>query len=149
MPPPSNVTVIGGGIVGLATALALTRLGTRRLLLLEAEPRLAAHQTGHNSGVIHSGIYYKAGSLKARNCVAGREAMYRFCAEHGVGYERCGKIVVATHADELGALAELERRGIANGLQGLRRLRAEEIAELQPHATGIARLAVSETRIVD
>ena len=149
MPSPSNVTVIGGGIVGLATALALTRLGTRRVHLVEAEPRLAAHQTGHNSGVIHSGIYYKPGSLKARTCVEGREAMYRFCAEHGIPYERCGKIVVATRTDELGALAELERRGVANGLQGLRRLRAEDIKEIEPHATGIAGLAVAETGIVD
>ena len=149
MPPTADVTIIGGGIVGLATATALLRAHPRRLLLLEAESRLAAHQTGHNSGVIHSGLYYKAGSLKAQNCVDGRDAMYRFCADHGIAHERCGKIVVATSEAELPGLAELERRGVANGLRGLRRLRAEEIRELEPHATGIAGLAVAETGIVD
>src|SRR5205085_10551740 len=104
---------------------------------LEAEDRVAAHRTGHNSGVIHSGLYYKPGSLKARNCVEGREALYRFCGEHGVAHERCGKVVVATRPDELPALDELERRGRANGLTGLRRLRPEQIREYEPHVRGL------------
>jgi L-2-hydroxyglutarate oxidase len=147
--PHYDVAIIGGGIVGLATARALTARCSLSLIVLEAEAALAAHQTGHNSGVIHSGLYYKPGSLKARNCVAGREAMYRFCAEHGLAHERCGKLVVATLPDELPALAELERRGLANGLKGLRRVGPEEIREYEPHVTGLAGLLVPETGIVD
>src|SRR5580693_7866376 len=108
-----DVAIIGGGIVGMATALALSKERRWSVIVLEAEERLASHQTGHNSGVIHSGLYYKPGSLKARNCVEGREALYRFCQEHGVPQERCGKVVVATCAGELPALHELERRGRA------------------------------------
>ncbi|HJT77750.1 MAG TPA: L-2-hydroxyglutarate oxidase [Gemmataceae bacterium] len=144
-----DVAIIGGGIVGLATALALTGRFRLSLMVLEAEDRVAAHQTGHNSGVIHSGLYYKPGSLKARNCVAGRELMYRFCQEHGIRHERCGKLVVATQESELPALAELERRGNANGLKGIRRLGPEEIREQEPHVAGIAGLLVPETGIVD
>lgn len=144
-----DVAIIGGGIVGLATAWALAPRHGRSLVVLEAEGRLAAHQTGHNSGVIHSGLYYKPGSLKARNCVVGREELYRFCAEYGVAHERCGKLVVATCADEVSRLDELQRRGNANGLKGLRRLSAEAIRELEPHAAGIAGLWVPETGIVD
>jgi L-2-hydroxyglutarate oxidase len=144
-----DVAVIGGGIIGLATAMALKSRSQASLIVLEAEPRLGAHQTGHNSGVIHSGLYYKPGSLKARNCVEGREAMYRFCQEHGIAHERCGKVVVATGPDEVPALEELERRGTANGLKGVRRLRPEEIRELEPHASGVAGLHVPETGIVD
>jgi len=144
-----DVGIIGGGIVGTATALALTEEGISRVLVVEAEGRLAEHQTGHNSGVIHSGLYYKPGSLKAVNCVAGREAMYRFCAEHGIPHEACGKIVVATHPSQLPALDELERRGHANGLVGLRRLTPEGIREVEPHAAGIAGLYVPQTGIVD
>ena len=115
-----DVAVIGGGIVGAATAMALLESAPGlSLVLLEKEPRLAAHQTGHNSGVIHSGLYYRPGSLKAQNCTAGREALYAFCAEHGVAHERCGKIVVATREEELPQLAELERRGRENGLAGI------------------------------
>src|SRR5919106_2015742 len=117
-----DVAVIGGGIIGLATAMVLKSSSQASLIMLEAENRLGAHQTGHNSGVIHSGLYYKPGSLKARNCVEGREAMYRFCQEHGIAHDRCGKVVVATSPSELPALDELERRGAANGLLGLRRL---------------------------
>src|SRR6476469_1044947 len=119
-----DAAVIGGGIVGLATALALTERGCRSVVVLEAENHLAAHQTGHNSGVIHSGLYYKPGSAKARNCAEGREAMYRFSGEHGIPHDRCGKLVVATSQKELGPLAELERRGIANGLKDIKRLDA-------------------------
>src|SRR5690348_9909740 len=116
-----DVVVIGGGIVGMATAMAMLRAYGVRLVVVEAEDRLAAHQTGHNSGVIHSGLYYKPGSLKARLCAEGREAMYDFCKEHGIAHERCGKIVVATRESELPALDELERRGRANGLEGMLR----------------------------
>jgi (S)-2-hydroxyglutarate dehydrogenase len=144
-----DVVIIGGGIVGLATAMALKTGSPASLAILEAEDRLAQHQTGHNSGVIHSGLYYKPGSLKARNCVTGREAMYRFCQEHSIAHERCGKVVVATDPRELPALDELERRGRANGLQGLRRLGPEAIREYEPHTSGIAGLLVSETGIVD
>ncbi|HMC64930.1 MAG TPA: FAD-dependent oxidoreductase, partial [Gemmataceae bacterium] len=106
----------------MATAMALTSRNRSSLIVLEAENRIAAHQSGNNSGVIHSGLYYRPGSLKARNCVEGREAMYRFCEAHGIPVERPGKIVVATQNSELPALEELERRGKANGLQGLTRL---------------------------
>ena len=144
-----DVAIIGGGIIGLATAMALVEAHGIRLAVLEAEDRLAAHQTGHNSGVIHSGLYYKPGSLKAANCVSGREAMVQFCAQHDIAYERCGKLVVAVSPAELPALDELERRGRANGLAGLRRLAAGEIAEYEPHAAGVAALHVPETGIVD
>lgn len=144
-----DVAVIGGGIVGLATAMALSERPGRRIAVLEAEDRLAAHQTGHNSGVIHSGLYYKPGSMKARTCAQGREALYRFCEEHGIPFERCGKVVIATSEDEIPRLDELERRGRANGLMGIRRLRAEEIRELEPNASGIAGLLVPETGIVE
>lgn len=144
-----DVVIIGGGIVGLATAIALKSGSQSSLIVVEAENRLAQHQTGHNSGVIHSGLYYKPGSLKARNCVVGREAMYRFCQEHGIAHEPCGKVVVATQPRELPALEELERRGHANGLQGVRRLGPEEIREYEPHSSGIAGLLVPETGIVD
>jgi L-2-hydroxyglutarate oxidase len=145
-----DVTVIGGGIVGMATAREmLARDPGLSLLVLEAEDRLAAHQTGNNSGVIHSGLYYKPGSLKARYCVEGREAMYQFCRANGIAHDRCGKIVVAACEEHLPALQELERRGRANGLQGLRSLRAEELREYEPHVAGIAGLHVPETGIVD
>jgi (S)-2-hydroxyglutarate dehydrogenase len=147
--PKYDIAVIGGGIVGLATAMTLTSLSSVSLVVLEAENRLAAHQTGHNSGVIHSGLYYKPGSLKARNCVEGQKAMYRFCQEHGIAHEQCGKVVVATDTSELPALATLEERGQANGLRGLRRLKPEEIKEFEPHVAGIAGLLVPETGIVN
>jgi (S)-2-hydroxyglutarate dehydrogenase len=144
-----DVAVVGGGIVGAATAMAI--LGRRRvsLVLVEKEDHLAAHQTGNNSGVIHSGLYYKPGSLKARNCTTGRAALYRFCTERGIPTESCGKVVVATREDQLGVLDELQRRGEANGLTGLRRLRSEEIKEIEPHAAGIVGLLVPQTGIVD
>ena len=152
-----DVAVIGGGIVGAATGMALaTRYassasGSRppTVVVLEAEPRLAAHQTGNNSGVIHSGLYYKPGSLKAKLCVEGRLALYEFCRERGVRHECCGKIVVATREAELPALEELERRGAANGLAGMRRLNADQLREHEPHVTGMAGLFVPETGIVD
>ncbi|PYQ62757.1 MAG: L-2-hydroxyglutarate oxidase [Acidobacteria bacterium] len=143
-----DVAVIGGGLIGLATAMALSGQG-KRVTVLEAEERLAAHQSGHNSGVIHSGIYYQPGSLKAELCAAGSRALYRFCAEEGIAHERCGKLIVATSPEELPALDELQRRGEANGLDRVRRLAAQEIREIEPHAAGIAALHVPETGIVD
>src|SRR5207249_2713764 len=135
--PAYDAAVIGGGIVGRATAMALAAERRLSVVVLEAESRLAAHQSGNTSGVIHAGLYYKPGSLKARNCVEGREAMYRFCDEHGIRAERCGKLVVATEERELPRLDELERRGRANGLEGLERLGPEGIREREPHAAGI------------
>ncbi|HJZ92529.1 MAG TPA: FAD-dependent oxidoreductase, partial [Gemmataceae bacterium] len=124
-----DIAIVGGGIIGLGTALALVEQTSARIVVLEAEGRLAAHQTGHNSGVIHSGLYYKPGSLKAKNCAEGRDLMYRYCADNGIPHERCGKVVVATSEQELPALTELEHRGTANGLVGLRRLGPEEVRE--------------------
>ncbi|MBZ0102790.1 MAG: FAD-dependent oxidoreductase, partial [Thermoanaerobaculia bacterium] len=111
----SQVLVVGGGIVGLATARALALAAGRRVTLLEAEPGLARHQTGHNSGVLHAGLYYRPGSRKAATCAAGRAALSAFLAERGLPHERCGKLVVALGEAELGRLDELERRGRANG----------------------------------
>src|SRR5215212_4653513 len=143
----TDVLIVGGGIVGLGTALALA--GRTSVTVVEAEKHVALHQTGHNSGVIHSGLYYKPGSAKARNCAEGRELMYRFCEENGIPHERCGKLVVATEERELPALAELERRGAANGLQGVKRVSATEMREIEPHVAGIAGLRVPETGIVN
>jgi len=139
--------VIGGGIVGLATALSMAERG-HPPIVLEAESRLAMHQTGHNSGVIHSGLYYKPGSSKARLCREGLEAMYRFCAEENVPHRRCGKMVVAVRDEELPRLATLEERGRANGVN-VRRLSVGEMREREPEVTGIAALWVDETGVVN
>ena len=144
-----DVAVAGGGIVGLATALALVESGQLSVVLLEAEERLAGHQSSHNSGVIHSGLYYLPDSLKAQTCREGREAMYRFCADEGIPYRQDGKLVVATRPEELAALAQLEARGRANGLAGIRQLGQEELRELEPEVTGLAGLWVPETGVVD
>lgn len=144
-----DIVIIGGGIVGLATAMALSRFSKIKINVIEAEDKLAAHQTGNNSGVIHSGLYYKPGSLKAKNCVEGREQMYRFCEQHQIPHDRCGKIVVATSEEELSRLDDLEKRGRANGLKGLKRINAAELKDYEPHVTGIAGLHVPETGIVD
>ena len=144
-----DIIFIGGGIVGTASALKLLEKKQLRILLLEAEDSLAKHQTGNNSGVIHSGLYYKPGSLKALNCTRGREMLYRFCEEHSIPHERCGKIVVAADESELPQLKMLEERGIENGLQGIKRLTKEEIKEFEPHANGIEALYVPQTGIVD
>jgi L-2-hydroxyglutarate oxidase len=143
-----DIAVVGGGLVGAATAMALAESGLS-VAVLEAEDRLAVHQSGHNSGVIHSGLYYKPGSLKARLCVEGARALYRLCEEEGIAHQRCGKLVLATAPEEVPRLDELERRGRANGLTGLRRLAAAEIPEIEPHAVGIDGLHVPETSIVD
>jgi L-2-hydroxyglutarate oxidase LhgO len=145
-----DVVVIGGGIVGLATALAVVRLRQElSVVVLEKERAVASHQTGHNSGVIHTGLYYKPGSLKARTCARGRGLLERFCHEHDVRVDRCGKVVVATHANQVPRLEELERRGQANGVSGLRRLAMGELREREPHAAGVQALLVPETAIVD
>ena len=145
----TDIAIIGAGIVGLATALDLVRRFRVSITILEAETKIAQHQTGHNSGVIHAGLYYKPGSEKARNCAEGREAMFRFCAEHGLPHERCGKLVVATEEREVPALDELLRRGIANGLDGVRKLSGPELREHEPHVAGLAGLFVPQTGIVD
>ena len=143
-----ELVIIGGGIVGLATALEAVRRN-RRVAVLEKEGAIACHQTGHNSGVIHSGIYYKPGSLKAKNCVAGAAAMVAFCREHGVPFDLCGKVVVATAESELPGLNELMRRGTANGVPGLVMITPDRLRELEPHCTGIAALHVPGTGITD
>ncbi len=135
--------------MGLATALALIESGVRSTVVLEAEDRLAAHQSGHNSGVIHSGLYYRPGSLRARTCVEGREAMYRFCAEEGVPCRRCGKIVAAARPAQVETLRTLEERGRANGLRDLRRLDGPTLRELEPALRGVEGLWVGETGVVD
>jgi 2-hydroxyglutarate dehydrogenase len=145
-----DLAIIGAGIVGLATAREL--LGRRpglRIAVVDRAGEVGTGQTGHNSGVIHAGIYYKPGSLKAKLCVEGAARMYAFCEERGIAVERCGKVIVALGESELGRLDELERRGQANGVPGLRRLTAPEITELEPHCTGIAGLHSPNTGIVD
>jgi len=145
-----DLTIIGGGIVGLASALEVVqRYPQLKLLVLEKEDRLAAHQTGHNSGVIHSGIYYKPGSLKAQTCVSGARELVAFCEQHDILYERCGKVVVATAAEELPRLEELFRRGTANGVAGVEMIGPERLREIEPHATGIKALYVPTTGIID
>jgi L-2-hydroxyglutarate oxidase LhgO len=145
-----DVIVIGGGIVGLAAALAITKRFPRlRLLLLEKESRVGQHQSSHNSGVIHSGIYYKPGSLKAKLCVEGARAMVDFCRENGVPHQVCGKVIVATDEEEFPRLEELRKRGEANGLTGVRLIDTEQLREIEPHARGFRALAVPSTGITD
>ncbi|HET6848299.1 MAG TPA: L-2-hydroxyglutarate oxidase [Gaiellales bacterium] len=145
-----DLVVVGAGIIGLATARELLRRHPDMALqVLEREPAVAAHQTGHNSGVIHQGVYYQPGSLKARLCVAGARELYDYCDARGIPAERCGKLIVATDAGELSRLDELERRGVANGVPGLRRVDAEELRQIEPHASGIAALHSPQTGIVD
>ena len=149
-PTECDFAVIGGGILGLAVARELLgRHPGARLCVLEAERRIGAHQTGRSSGVIHAGIYYSPGSLKARLCAEGARELYAYCDERGVGYRKSGKLIVATAVSELDGLAELERRGRANGVAGLRRLDAGEIREVEPAAAGLAALHSPETGVVD
>ena len=145
-----DVVIVGGGIVGLATALALLKKSqSLKVIVLEKESSVARHQTGHNSGVIHSGLYYKPGSLKARNCLDGYAKLLQFCDENEIAHEVCGKIVVATSQSELGQLEMLYERGIANELVGVRKLNQNEIQEIEPHCRGVAGLFVPQTGIVD
>ena len=145
-----DIAVIGGGIVGLATAFRLTRSHPDlRVALIEKENTLAAHQTGHNSGVIHSGLYYKPGSAKARTCVVGGQMLRDFCREHGVRFEICGKVVVATKEEELPALDMLHQRGTANGVPDLAVIGPERLREIEPHAAGIRALHVPHAGIID
>lgn len=149
-PRECDVVVVGAGILGLASAreLALRHDGIR-IAVLEREGSIAAHQTGRTSGVIHAGIYYRPGSLKARLCVAGARELYEYCEERGIHAERSGKLIVATDETELDPLAELERRGHENEVPGLRRIETAEIREIEPHATGVAALHSPATGVVD
>jgi L-2-hydroxyglutarate oxidase LhgO len=145
-----DLAVVGAGIVGLAVAReVLRRRPGSNLIVIDRQATVGYHQTGHNSGVIHSGVYYKPGSLKARLCVTGARLMYEFCEANGIPYQRCGKLIVALRADELARLAELEARGHANGVPGLRRVSAAEIADIEPECRGLAALHSPATGIVD
>jgi (S)-2-hydroxyglutarate dehydrogenase len=145
-----DLAIVGAGIIGLATARELlSRRPGLRVAVVDRADEVGTGQTGNNSGVIHAGIYYKPGSLKAKLCVEGAARMYAFCEERAIAVERCGKVIVALHESELDRLDELERRGQANGVPGLRRLTAPEITELEPHCTGIAGLHSPNTGIVD
>jgi 2-hydroxyglutarate dehydrogenase len=149
-PDRCDVVVVGAGILGLATARELTRRHRGlTVAVLEREAHIAQHQTGHNSGVVHAGIYYAPGSLKARLCVEGARELYELCEERGIAHARCGKVIVATVPSELPALDELERRGRANGVPGLKRLDPSGLREIEPHATGVAALHSPATGIVD
>ena len=148
--PRFDVMIVGGGIIGLAAAREiLTRRPGASLAIVEKEPALGAHQTGHNSGVIHSGIYYASGSLKARLCVSGSREMYAYCERHGIPTERCGKVIVATDESELGRLENLLERGRANGVEGLELIGPERLREIEPHCAGIRALWSPCTGIVD
>ncbi len=142
--------IIGGGIVGLATALQLQRAKpSSKILLIEKESQLARHQTGNNSGVIHSGIYYKPGSLKASNCIRGYHQLIQFCKEEGIPFDLCGKIIVATEEKERHQLDILHDRGIQNGLTGMKRLTKDQLREYEPHVAGLEGIHVPQTGIVD
>ena len=146
----TDVVIIGGGIVGLATALQLKQQRPAlRIVLIEKESTVAQHQTGHNSGVIHSGLYYKPGSLKATNCIQGYHMLIDFCEAEGIPYDLCGKIVVATKQEELTQLDTLYQRGQQNGLSGLKKMSLAELRETEPYVTGVAGMFVPQTGIVD
>lgn len=145
-----DIIVIGGGIVGLATALKLTtKHPDKKVLVLEKENEVAAHQTSHNSGVIHSGIYYKPGSYKARNCVDGRRELVQFAKEHKIQHDICGKIIVATHENELAHMQKVYSNGLANGVEDIEIITSEQIREIEPYCTGISGLRVGCTGIID
>jgi L-2-hydroxyglutarate oxidase LhgO len=142
-----RIAVVGAGILGLAVARELS--SSAEVTILDKEDRIAAHQTSHNSGVVHAGVYYAPGSLKATLCRQGMELLRDFCAERGVAYEECGKLIVARDETELGRLEEIERRARANGVPGLRRLSGDGLRELEPHVRGAAGLHSPRTAIVD
>ncbi|HAA15953.1 MAG TPA: L-2-hydroxyglutarate oxidase, partial [Cytophagales bacterium] len=145
-----DIAIVGGGIVGLATALKIKQqVPKHTVVVLEKESAVAAHQTGHNSGVIHSGIYYKPGSLKARNCIEGYRQLIEFCDQEQIHYELCGKVIVATQESELQALDNIMERGHANGLTDLKMLPEEELKEIEPHVAGIRGIRVPQTGIID
>jgi L-2-hydroxyglutarate oxidase LhgO len=145
-----DIAVIGGGILGIATAMRLAREYPRyKVVVLEKEAALARHQTGHNSGVIHAGIYYAPGSQKANLCTIGSRMLRRFCDERGISYEMCGKVVVATNEGEMSGLEELMRRGEANGAEGLQLIGSERLKELEPHAAGVGAIHSPNTGIID
>ncbi len=145
-----DVIIVGAGIVGLATGVNLIQQKPGvRILILEKELKVAAHQTGHNSGVIHSGIYYKPGSLKALNCRRGYEKLLQFCNEHEIEYDICGKVIVATNENEIPYLETLYKRGLENGLEGLKILNEKELKEYEPYANGIKAIHVPQTGIID
>ena len=145
-----DIAIIGGGIVGLATAYQLTQRSPQlTIAILEKEEGLAQHQTGHNSGVIHSGLYYRPGSLKARTCTAGRKALVEFAKKHKIPHEICGKIVVATSPREIPRLEQLYERGQQNGIEGFQRINADQIKSFEPHCNGIDGLHVPCTGIID
>ena len=147
---PYDIAVIGGGIVGMSFAMQAAEAFPRaRIVVLEKEDGLARHQTGHNSGVIHSGVYYKAGSLKAKLCLAGAREMVEFCARHGIPHEVCGKLIVATTPEESVRLDDLRARGVANGLSGLELLEGAAMREIEPHVGGVRALKVPATGITD
>jgi L-2-hydroxyglutarate oxidase len=150
VPAECDVAVVGAGIVGLAVARELlARRPGSSVVVLERADAIGSGQTGNNSGVIHAGVYYAPGSLKARLCVEGARELYAYCRDKGIAAERCGKVIVATRPEELPALDELERRGRANGVEGLRRVDAVGLRELEPHASGVAALHSPNTGIVD
>jgi (S)-2-hydroxyglutarate dehydrogenase len=144
-----DIVVTGGGIIGTSSAMHLCKVGVYSIGLIETEEKLAMHQTGNNSGVIHSGLYYKPGSLKAQNCTEGRELLYNFCSEHNIPHEKCGKVVAAINEKEIPALDELERRGNENGLKYLQRLSPRDIKNIEPNVSAIDGLFVPQTGIVD
>jgi len=145
-----NVIIIGGGIVGLASALKLKQKNPKlKVAVVEKEKGLAQHQTGHNSGVIHSGLYYKPGSLKAKNCIDGYNQLIRFCEEEEVPFELCGKVVVATNESQVETLNMLYDRGVQNGLTGLKKLFGDEVKAYEPHVNGVQSIFVPQTGIID
>jgi L-2-hydroxyglutarate oxidase LhgO len=145
-----DIIIVGGGCVGMATALKLnTKYPLKKILVLEKEKEVAAHQTSHNSGVIHSGIYYKPGSYKAKLCVDGRRELVSFAKEHHIKHDICGKVIVASHASELEHMNKVYNNGLANGVEGIRKITAQEIREIEPHCEGIEGLFVGCTGIID
>lgn len=144
-----DVIIIGSGIVGLATAYRLAQLnGNRKILIIEKENEICKHQSGNNSGVIHSGIYYKPGSLRAENCIRGYRQLLEFCNEHGIDYELCGKLIVATKEDEISQLDKIFDRGLANGLKGIKKISGDEARSIEPYVNAVAAIHVPEAGII-